>query len=153
VVGRSSDRLQPILNISAQLMGSFVTRSTAASAVVVISNADSRGSSRSFRGAASEPGLLASGASQAKPATGLPECAGDHPLRFDADWAILLARNTAASEASGAEALSGLARALFLCGRAVLVGVAPESRVSPHHQAHHQSARGTECKSQDRDCG
>lgn len=43
-------------------------------------------------------------------------------LKLDADWAILSACNTAAGEARGAEALSGLARAFFYAGvRALLV--------------------------------
>ena len=43
-------------------------------------------------------------------------------LKFDADWVILSACNTAAGGAQGAEALSGLARAFFYAGaRALLV--------------------------------
>jgi CHAT domain len=43
-------------------------------------------------------------------------------LKLDADWVILSACNTAAGEAKGAEALSGLARAFFYAGaRALLV--------------------------------
>ncbi len=43
-------------------------------------------------------------------------------LRLDADWVVLSACNTAAGEAVGAEALSGLARAFFFAGaRALLV--------------------------------
>ena len=43
-------------------------------------------------------------------------------LKLDADWIILSACNTAAGEATGAEALSGLARAFFYAGaRALLV--------------------------------
>jgi CHAT domain-containing protein/tetratricopeptide (TPR) repeat protein len=43
-------------------------------------------------------------------------------LKFDADWVILSACNTAAGGAEGAEALSGLARAFFYAGaRALLV--------------------------------
>jgi CHAT domain-containing protein/Tfp pilus assembly protein PilF len=43
-------------------------------------------------------------------------------LRLDADWVILSACNTAAGEAKGAEALSGLARAFFYAGaRSLLV--------------------------------
>jgi CHAT domain-containing protein len=43
-------------------------------------------------------------------------------LKLDADWVILSACNTAAAEAKGAEALSGLARAFFYAGaRALLV--------------------------------
>jgi CHAT domain-containing protein/tetratricopeptide (TPR) repeat protein len=43
-------------------------------------------------------------------------------LKLDADWVILSACNTAAGEAKGAEALSGLARAFFYAGaRSLLV--------------------------------
>jgi CHAT domain-containing protein len=43
-------------------------------------------------------------------------------LKLDADWVILSACNTAAGNAEGAEALSGLARAFFYAGaRALLV--------------------------------
>jgi CHAT domain-containing protein len=43
-------------------------------------------------------------------------------LKLDADWVILSACNTAAAEAKGAEALSGLARAFFYAGaRSLLV--------------------------------
>jgi CHAT domain-containing protein/tetratricopeptide (TPR) repeat protein len=43
-------------------------------------------------------------------------------LRLDADWVVLSACNTAAGDGSGAEALSGLARAFFYAGaRALLV--------------------------------
>jgi CHAT domain-containing protein len=43
-------------------------------------------------------------------------------LRLDADWVILSACNTAAGNASGAQALSGLARAFFYAqARALLV--------------------------------
>jgi CHAT domain-containing protein len=43
-------------------------------------------------------------------------------LKLDADWVILSACNTAAAESTGAEALSGLARAFFYAGaRALLV--------------------------------
>jgi CHAT domain-containing protein len=43
-------------------------------------------------------------------------------LKLDADWVILSACNTAASDATGAEALSGLARAFFYAqARALLV--------------------------------
>jgi hypothetical protein len=43
-------------------------------------------------------------------------------LKLDADWVILSACNTAAGNADGAEALSGLARAFFYAGaRALLV--------------------------------
>jgi CHAT domain-containing protein len=43
-------------------------------------------------------------------------------LKFDADWVILSACNTAAGDSNCAEALSGLARAFFYAGaRALLV--------------------------------
>ena len=43
-------------------------------------------------------------------------------LKLDADWVILSACNTAAGEAKGAAALSGLARAFFYAGaRSLLV--------------------------------
>ena len=43
-------------------------------------------------------------------------------LKLDADWVILSACNTAAGDAKGAEALSGLARAFFYAGaRSLLV--------------------------------
>src|SRR5262249_51823471 len=43
-------------------------------------------------------------------------------LKLDADWVILSACNTAAGEAKGADALSGLARAFFYAGaRSLLV--------------------------------
>jgi CHAT domain-containing protein len=43
-------------------------------------------------------------------------------LKLDADWVVLSAGNTAASDKPGAEALSGLARAFFYAGaRALLV--------------------------------
>jgi CHAT domain-containing protein len=73
--------------------------------------------------ASAEPGLLLT-----PPQTGTEvddgylsasEIAG---LKLDADWVILSACNTAAAEAKGAEALSGLARAFFYAGaRALLV--------------------------------
>jgi CHAT domain-containing protein/tetratricopeptide (TPR) repeat protein len=54
-------------------------------------------------------------------------------LKLDADWVILSACNTAAGEAKGAEALSGLARAFFYAGaRSLLVShweVASDSTV------------------------
>jgi CHAT domain-containing protein len=43
-------------------------------------------------------------------------------LKLNADWVVLSACNTAAADKSGAEALSGLARAFFYAGaRALLV--------------------------------
>jgi CHAT domain-containing protein len=56
-------------------------------------------------------------------------------LKLDADWVILSACNTAAGGASGAEALSGLARAFFYAqARALLVShweVASDTTVKP----------------------
>jgi CHAT domain-containing protein len=55
-------------------------------------------------------------------------------LKLDADWVILSACNTAAGGATGAEALSGLARAFIYAGaRALLVShwsVSSEATVS-----------------------
>jgi CHAT domain-containing protein len=49
-------------------------------------------------------------------------------LRFNADWDVLSACNTAASDGIGAEALSGLARSFFYAGsRALLVSHAGKS--------------------------
>jgi hypothetical protein len=42
-------------------------------------------------------------------------------LKLDADWAVLSACNTAAEDAPGAEALSGLARAFFYAGARSLI--------------------------------
>ena len=54
--------------------------------------------------------------------TGLLEASQIAKLNLNADWVILSACNTAASEKPGAEALSGLARAFFYAGaRAILV--------------------------------
>jgi CHAT domain-containing protein/tetratricopeptide (TPR) repeat protein len=54
--------------------------------------------------------------------TGLLETSEIAQLSFNADWVILSACNTAASDKPGAEALSGLARAFFYAGaRALLV--------------------------------
>jgi hypothetical protein len=88
VVGRTSDRQQPILNIRLQLMGSFrdeIDRQLdAAAAVVVISNADSQGSK--FQGSASEPGLLLTQAEKASETDdGYLSALGITPLRLDAD--------------------------------------------------------------------
>jgi hypothetical protein len=56
------------------------------------------------------------------------------------DWVILSACNTAAGEAKGAEALSGLARAFFYAG-AFAVGVAFGGCVGLHREAHNQRGR------------
>jgi CHAT domain-containing protein len=72
---------------------------------------------------ASEPGLILTPPEQASETDdgylSASEIAG---LKLDADWVILSACNTAAGGASGAEALSGLARAFFYAGaRSLLV--------------------------------
>jgi tetratricopeptide (TPR) repeat protein len=72
---------------------------------------------------ASEPGLLLTPPDKASETDdgylSASEIAG---LKLDADWVILSACNTAAAEAKGAEALSGLARAFFYAGaRSLLV--------------------------------
>ena len=73
----------------------------------------------------SEPGLFLT-----PPPPGHPVSADDDgylaaseilELRLDADWVILSACNTAAGEASGGEALSGLARAFFYAGARTLL--------------------------------
>jgi CHAT domain-containing protein len=71
----------------------------------------------------SEPGLLLTPPDKASEIDdgylSASEIAG---LKLDADWVILSACNTAAGEAKGAEALSGLARAFFYAGdRSLLV--------------------------------
>jgi CHAT domain-containing protein len=73
--------------------------------------------------AGAEPGLILSPPDTATPHDdgylSASEIAG---LKLDADWVILSACNTAAGGETGAEALSGLARAFFYAGsRALLV--------------------------------
>jgi len=52
-------------------------------------------------------------------------------LRLNADWVVLSACNTGASEGEGAEAVSGLGRAFFYAGtRAVLVTMWPVETTS-----------------------
>jgi tetratricopeptide (TPR) repeat protein len=83
---------------------------------------------------AAEPGLLLTPPEHASETDdgylSASEIAG---LKLDADWVILSACNTAASEAKGTEALSGLARAFFYAGaRSLLVShweVASDSTV------------------------
>jgi CHAT domain-containing protein len=83
---------------------------------------------------ATEPGLLLTPPEKASESDdgylSASEIAG---LKLDADWVILSACNTAAGDAQGAEALSGLARAFFYAGdRSLLVShweVASESTV------------------------
>jgi tetratricopeptide (TPR) repeat protein/CHAT domain-containing protein len=72
---------------------------------------------------AAEPGLILTPPEKASQTDdgylSASEIAG---LKLDADWIILSACNTAAGEANGAEALSGLARAFFYAGaRSLLV--------------------------------
>ena len=72
---------------------------------------------------ATEPGLLLTPPDKATEIDdgylSASEIAG---LKLDADWVILSACNTAAGDAKGAEALSGLARAFFYAGaRSLLV--------------------------------
>jgi CHAT domain-containing protein/tetratricopeptide (TPR) repeat protein len=72
---------------------------------------------------ANEPGLILTPPDKASEADdgylSASEIAG---LKLDADWVILSACNTAAGDAKGAEALSGLARAFFYAGaRSLLV--------------------------------
>jgi CHAT domain-containing protein len=53
------------------------------------------------------------------------------PLKLNADWVILSACNTGASEGSGAEAVSGLGRAFFYAGtRSLLVSMWPVETTS-----------------------
>ena len=70
-----------------------------------------------------EPGLLLTPPAQGSKADdGYLSASEIARLKLDADWVILSACNTAAGEAKGAEALSGLARAFFYAGtRALLV--------------------------------
>jgi CHAT domain-containing protein/Tfp pilus assembly protein PilF len=73
---------------------------------------------------ASEPGLLFTPPDKANEADddGYLSASEIATLKLDADWVILSACNTAAGEATGAEALSGLARAFFYAGaRSLLV--------------------------------
>src|SRR5262249_30223805 len=70
-----------------------------------------------------EPGLILTPPEQASETDdgylSAVEIAG---LKLDADWVILSACNTAAGDAKGADALSGLARAFFYAGaRSLLV--------------------------------
>lgn len=71
----------------------------------------------------SEPGLILSPpASASDRDDGYLSASRVAALKLDADWVILSACNTAAGDAKGAEALSGLARAFFYAGaRALLV--------------------------------
>jgi CHAT domain-containing protein/tetratricopeptide (TPR) repeat protein len=72
---------------------------------------------------ASEPGLVLTPPALARDGDdGYLSASEVAALKLDADWVILSACNTAAGGASGAEALSGLARAFFYAGaRSLLV--------------------------------
>jgi CHAT domain-containing protein len=72
---------------------------------------------------ASEPGLiLTPPAAPSMDDDGYLSASEVATLKLDADWVILSACNTAAGDAPGAEALSGLARAFFYAqARALLV--------------------------------
>jgi CHAT domain-containing protein len=72
---------------------------------------------------ASEPGLILTPPDKASEADdGYLSASEIASLKLDADWVILSACNTAAGDAKGAEALSGLARAFFYAGaRSLLV--------------------------------
>jgi CHAT domain-containing protein/tetratricopeptide (TPR) repeat protein len=72
---------------------------------------------------ATEPGLIMTPPEHASQADdGYLSASEIASLKLDADWVILSACNTAAGEANGAEALSGLARAFFYAGaRSLLV--------------------------------
>jgi CHAT domain-containing protein len=74
-------------------------------------------------GGNSEPGLiLTPPATPSERDDGYLSASEIAGLKLDADWVILSACNTAAGDAKGAEALSGLARAFFYAGaRALLV--------------------------------
>jgi hypothetical protein len=74
-------------------------------------------------GGNSEPGLiLTPPATATERDNGYLTASEIAQLKLDADWVILSACNTAAGDAEGAEALSGLARAFFYAGaRALLV--------------------------------
>jgi CHAT domain-containing protein len=71
----------------------------------------------------SEPGLLLTPPDKANETDdGYLSASEIAALKLDADWVILSACNTAAGDAKGAEALSGLARAFFYAGaRSLLV--------------------------------
>jgi tetratricopeptide (TPR) repeat protein/CHAT domain-containing protein len=71
----------------------------------------------------SEPGLILTPPDEASEADdGYLSASEIAALKLDADWVILSACNTAAGDAKGAEALSGLARAFFYAGaRSLLV--------------------------------
>jgi CHAT domain-containing protein len=71
----------------------------------------------------SEPGLVLTPPETASEADdGYLTASEISALKLDADWVILSACNTAAGDATGAEALSGLGRAFFFAGaRSLLV--------------------------------
>jgi CHAT domain-containing protein len=72
---------------------------------------------------ASEPGLVLTPPDKASETDdGYLSASEIAALKLDADWVILSACNTAAGDARGAEALSGIARAFFYAGaRSLLV--------------------------------
>jgi CHAT domain-containing protein/tetratricopeptide (TPR) repeat protein len=72
--------------------------------------------------AGAEPGLILTPPDQAtEEDDGYLSASEIAALKLDADWVILSACNTAAGGASGAEALSGLARAFFYAGARALL--------------------------------
>jgi CHAT domain-containing protein len=82
---------------------------------------------------ATEPGLILTPPEKASETDdGYLSASEIAALKLDADWVILSACNTAAGEAKGAEALSGLARAFFYAGARSLLAshweVASESQ-------------------------
>jgi CHAT domain-containing protein/tetratricopeptide (TPR) repeat protein len=81
------------------------------------------GEASSYLDARSEPGLLLTPPAEATAEDdGLLTASEVAQLKLNADWVILSACNTAAGVSTGAEALSGLARAFFYAGaRALLV--------------------------------
>jgi hypothetical protein len=62
-------------------------------------------------------------------------------LKLNADWVVLSARNTAAADKRGVEALSGPARAFLLCGRAGASNIALVGRFGGRHVTHHLDIR------------
>src|SRR5262245_7007770 len=73
-------------------------------------------------------------------------------LKLDADWVILSACNTAAGEAKGAEALSGLARAFFYAWGAGLARLALVRQQRCDGRIDQGSFRRAERRSQNRPC-
>jgi CHAT domain-containing protein/tetratricopeptide (TPR) repeat protein len=81
------------------------------------------GETQQFIAKGAEPALLLTPPEKASEADdGLLTASEVATLKLDADWVVLSACNTAAGDATGAEALSGLARSFFYAGaRALLV--------------------------------